>query len=424
MLHTGNCLDVMATMEPSSIDTIVTDPPYGLSFMGKAWDHGVPGVEFWIAALRVAKPGAFLIAFGGTRTFHRLACEIEDAGWELRDTIGWIYGSGFPKSLDISKAIDKANGAEREIVGRRTDRAATPKRDMRGGNYVGASTNIDLSAITAPATEAAKEWDGYGTALKPAWEPIIVAMKPVDRTFANNALAHGIAGINVDGCRIDAPAGNGVWGSSNKTVNPDRTFVGSPEADEYRTEQHPLGRFPANIIHDGSEEVLAVFPQSNGQQGNLTGQSKDRISTGIYSDMPAAKEFTARNDTGSAARFFYCAKASRSEREDGMYGTPEKPMLWSSGEKNPGSFQSENTNRKAKNNHPTVKPIALMRYLVRLTRTPKGGVVLDPFTGSGSTGVACALEGRDFIGIDVAPEYVEIAKKRIAHAELQPDFFK
>jgi DNA modification methylase len=349
-VHHGDCREVMRTLDPESIDSIVTDPPYGLSFMGKGWDHGVPGVEFWTEALRVAKPGAHLLAFGGTRTYHRLAVAIEDAGWEIRDCVMWVYGSGFPKSHDVSKAIDREAGAEREVVGYSQGRSGS----IHGG---GQSVGV-LDPVTAPATEAAKQWQGWGTALKPAYEPIIVARKPLRGTVAGNVLEWGTGGINVDGCRV-APTGEQLGGShvSTKTDGWDRPWkhdaehiaamrAAWAEADRKATE---LGRWPANFIHDGSEEVTDLL--------------------------------------GDAARFFYCPKASKRDRDEGC----------------------EN------NRHPTVKPTDLMRYLCRLV-TPPEGLVLDPFTGSGSTGKAAILEGFRFVGCELSSEYIEIARARIGHA--------
>lgn len=389
-LHHGDCLEVMQTLDANSVDTVVTDPPYGLSFMGKHWDHGVPGVDFWREALRVAKPGAMLLAFGGTRTFHRLTVAIEDAGWEVRDVVSWLYGSGFPKSLDISKAIDKAAGAEREIVGRKTGRASTPVSDFRGGHMhaMGAEAGkFDASAITAPATPAAQQWDGWGTALKPAWEPIIMAMKPLDGTFAENTAKWGVAGLNVDGARIahDEPTRKPSVGMAGK-----RAGIMGETVMRYRenTGPEPTGRWPANLLLD--EDAAAALDAQSGERpggafpklnSDFTGQSNITFRSGETRDE------RINLDSGGASRFFYCAKSSRSERGQD-------------------------------NAHPTVKPIALMRYLVRLTSTPTGGVVLDPFMGSGTTGVACMLEGRSFVGIDKEAEYVEIARRRIAAAEL------
>ena len=383
-IHHGDCREVMATLDAGSVDAIVTDPPYGLSFMGKGWDHGVPGVEFWTEALRVAKPGAHLLAFGGTRTYHRLACAIEDAGWEIRDCVMWVYGSGFPKSHDVSKAIDKAAGAEREVVGidhewiRRVGLNHAPS-----GTYTDkchGSVGPNGGKITAPATPAARQWSGWGTALKPAWEPIIVARKPLVGTVAENVLRYGTGAINVDGCRVGTDDGQD---RSRPPRGPNAIFSGGKETNLTASEHNAVGRWPANLIHDGSEEVVGLFPERDGAVSNSSKGTTG--SNGIYSEgWGAVAQKPGRADTGSAARFFYCAKASKADRDDG-------------------------------NNHPTVKPTALMRYLCRLV-TPPGGVVLDPFTGSGSTGKGAVLEGFRFIGIEREAEYVEIAKARIGAA--------
>lgn len=340
-LHLGDNLEALRSMPDNSIDAIVTDPPYGLSFMSKKWDYDVPSVDTWRECLRVLKPGGHLLAFAGTRTQHRMAVNIEDAGFEIRDMIAWVYGSGFPKSHDVSKAIDWDAGAEREVVGQRTTGIGTGK----GSTPIMGDGNRD---VTAPATDAAKQWAGWGTALKPAMEPITVARKPLRGTVASNVLEYGTGGLNIDGCR--------VGGNS--------------------------GRWPANLIHDGSEEVMELLD--------------------------------------SAARFFYCAKASNADRNEGLDGfqavrtggmqaTADGSMLTGSGNKR--------TTTRA-NHHPTVKPTDLMRYLCRLV-TPPGGLILDPYMGSGSTGKAAMLEGFRFVGCEMEPEYMEIARARIAHAASQ-----
>jgi DNA modification methylase len=572
----GDCLDVMRALEENSIDSIVTDPPYGLGFMGKEWDHGVPGVAFWEAALRVAKPGCHMLAFGGTRTHHRLMCAIEDAGWEIRDTVMWVYGSGFPKSLDVSKAIDKAVGAEREVIGSNPNVSNRPSKDGEG--FRGQQD----ARITAPATPEALRWKGWGTAAKPAFEPVIVARKPLDGqselytivgnlsrleaqlwllshasdagktspssqseydaacasarwgaaeprsirdalcaqmgtsqfelatattlstvsswlatwdaalrrgsmftiatatsqiidlrtlscsasaltpqaiikaatnqpgswwsalpaaavlhvaatrlsgtleliavesaiesglmphpdaidptvlakpiivarkplvgTVAENVLQHGTGAINIDGCRVgmskDVPA-------SGTAVSSSRTYAGGfpPRRPDVDSGFNPnVGRWPANLIHDGSDEVLAGFP----------------------------------NET---ARFFYSPKASKADRDEGCEEMPERAggaMQANVGDVmglGGASLKGEPKQRQlSRNHHPTVKPTALMRYLCRLV-TPPGGVVLDPFMGSGSTGKAAALEGFGFVGIEIDGEYLEIARRRIAEAQTQP----
>jgi DNA modification methylase len=404
----------MAEMGAESVDSIVCDPPYGLAFMGKEWDHGVPGAAFWREALRVAKPGAHLLAFGGSRTYHRLACAVEDAGWDIRDQILWLYGSGFPKSLDVGKAIDKANGkhdrdlspfavyvksrriakglslaaldrlmgtntaaswwegrsrgiqppgvatyhrlkavlalddrfdeliewleAEREVVGS----ADKPKGHSFAGERFTKLQGSHAVDITTPATDAAKRWHGFGTALKPAHEPIVLARKPLTGTVAANVCEHGTGALNIDGCRV------GAGGGTKRTTNPKhegRVGMADFTRGNFGVTDIGRGRWPANIIFD--EEAAAMLDEQ----------------------------------TGGASRFFYCAKAGKKERGEG-------------------------------NVHPTVKPVALMRYLLRLV-TPPGGLVLDPFAGSGTTVLAAVDEGFDCIGIEKEPEYAKIAAARL-----------
>lgn len=388
VLYEGDCLEVMPTLPENSVDTIITDPPYGLEFMGKDWDKGVPGAHFWQAAMRVAKPGALLLAFGGTRTWHRLACAIEDAGWEIRDTIMWVYGSGFPKSMNISKAID----ATIRCGGSNTRRLRQTEQETGGAPYTLKGTNNGIMGEERvyerkewePTTPLAQLWNGWGTALKPAWEPIIVAMKPLDGTYAQNALTWGVAGLWIDGGRV---------GSEIHTYAGSKTqfkYSGNGQYQPQYSQQYggetvtATGRWPANFIHDGSDEVLAGM--------------------------------------GSAARFFYCAKASKRERDAGCEGMPETPFVQfqtGNGASGKPSSISEGRETAYRNSHPTVKPLALMRYLCRLTKTPTGGVVLDPFMGSGSTGCAAVLEGRDFIGIEMDAQWVEVAKRRIEHWQEQ-----
>jgi DNA modification methylase len=430
-IHHGDCREVMATLDAESVDAIVSDPPYGLSFMGKGWDHGVPGVEFWIEAMRVAKPGAHLLAFGGTRTYHRLACAIEDAGWEIRDCVMWVYGSGFPKSHDVSKAIDKAAGAEREVIGSKLGQPGYSLTDGKGGLYGGGfganGTGEGECAITAPATDAARQWQGWGTALKPAHEPIIVARKPLVGTVAENVLRHGTGGINVDGCRVDSGGTHGSARSAGQGAGyeahnqPGRKYgnglggIVSPP--------NPSGRWPANVIHDGSDEVVGLFPSNvKGGTWNRTAGARHFNNDGEPTDYQTSG---SDSTTGSAARFFYCAKASKADRDEGCEGLPQTTkQSVAHGDKRHGTLPYTNEPREMKprprgNHHPTVKPTDLMRYLCRLV-TPPGGIVLDPFTGSGSTGKGAVLEGFQFIGIEREAEYVEIARARIAAVESGP----
>jgi len=414
-LYLSDSLDVMRSMESKSIDSIVTDPPYGLKFMGKSWDHGVPGVPFWEAALRVAKPGAFMLAFGGTRTFHRLAVAIEDAGWEIRDTVMWVYGSGFPKSLDVSKAIDREAGVERKVVGVNEDYLRRKPNGMKtaGATAYGYSqTQQDTDArITAPATDAARQWEGWGTALKPAHEPICMARKPLsEKTVAENVLKWGTGGINVDGCRVEHDEDLSIEraGKTLDTRDQGWGFKGVSRGNQ--------GRFPANLIHDGSDEVMELFP--NTKSGEMNSVAKAR-QYNTYGKM-YKRRVTNPASEGSAARFFYCAKASKSEREAGCEDLEKRFVRRDDGQPfgmNTNQYRPDGSERKPipprHNNHPTVKPIALMRYLCRLV-TPPGGAILDPFMGSGSTGVAAELEGFRFIGIDQDKEAFDIACGRMA----------
>jgi DNA modification methylase len=370
-LHHGDCLGILRTIPEASVDSIVTDPPYGLAFMGKRWDYDVPSVEIWAECLRVLRPGGHILAFAGTRTQHRMAVRIEDAGFEIRDMIAWVYGSGFPKSLDVSKAIDQAAGAEREVVGE-TRKGAQSESTGRYGAWG------DGITPTAPATPEAQQWSGWGTALKPALEPITVARKPLEGTVAANVLAHGTGALNVDGCRIAASDGY-TENAVTQGVNTARTSY-APAVDRRTFEPSTSGRWPANLIHDGSDEVVELFPESSSGKERSEG-----IGNGSSIFAGSKRTGFSIGDSGSAARFFYCAKASAEDRGPG-------------------------------NHHPTVKPTDLMRYLCRLV-TPPDGVVLDPFTGSGSTGRGAVLEGFAFIGCELDPEYLEIARTRILAAE-------
>jgi DNA modification methylase len=434
-LHHGDCLQVLKTLPSDSVDAICTDPPYGLRFMGKRWDYDVPKVEVWEQCLRVLKPGGHLLAFAGTRTQHRMAVRIEDAGFEIRDMIAWVYGSGFPKSLDVSKAIDKAAGAER------ASRFGTENDDR--GSMSGAMNSrcgqcnkqfFSSNPCTCPrqdkvaVTEAARQWQGWGTALKPAFEPITVARKPFPGTVVSNVLTHGTGALNIDGCRVGWPdgkvpeIGTPGWGGPAKKLT---AVPGQEGATVERSEPNTAGRWPANLIHDGSEEVLECFPDDAGAQAPVHRRNGDKFrhSYGAFAGNIDEQGSTFHADgLGNAARFFYCAKASREDRNDGVEHLPPRPLLWSSGEQNPGSFQSEGTDKSSPNNHPTVKPTDLMRWMCRLV-TPKGGIVLDPYMGSGSTGRGAVLEGFNFIGIDEDAWWVEIARLRIKRAGMQPSLF-
>ena len=414
----------MKTMDADSIDSIVSDPPYGIDFMGKGWDHGVPCVEFWKEAIRVAKPGAYLLAFGGTRTFHRLTVAIEDAGWEIRDCVMWVYGSGFPKSHDVSKSIDKAAGIEREdkfegSFERHAGPTGNKKCDKCGKWLVSGSPCQCPRPQDAPQSEAAAQWEGWGTALKPAWEPIIVARKPFVGTVAANVLVHGTGAINIDACRV---------GDTVETWPKTRSYGGGTEyafthtangvVNSQSTGAVPAGRWPANLIHDGSDEVTAGFPHLHGS-GN-----KSDIGTGVDAGYDASSYEISYNGRanrdygskgGSATRFFYCAKASKADRDEGCEGMPTHDIY---SEAKPCADRDNIKQGQMHNNHPTVKPTALMRYLCKLV-TPLNGIILDPFMGSGSTGKAATLERFNFIGIDLNAEYVAIAQARIDAATKQ-----
>jgi DNA modification methylase len=431
-LHRGDCLEVLPLLEANSIDSCVCDPPYHLTsivkrfgqpnsappkeyeeyahkgrnpykrtstgFMGKQWDGGDIAFrpETWAEVLRVLKPGAHLIAFSGTRTYHRMACAIEDAGFEIRDQIGWCYGSGFPKSHDVSKGIDRLAGAQREVVGtKRIDASAIYSNTgaircgICGNSRNGTSCTCELPR---PTTESAIQWQGWGTALKPAWEPIVLARKPLsESSIAANVLKHGTGGINVDGCRVGPPTDT----RRSKGLNPSASGA-FPHSDDNWTPrlaeagQCDQGRWPANLIHDGSEEVLAGFPDVVGRSDQNTsaynpygGNSFNKSATTFETQFQPGF-----NDSGSAARFFYTAKADANDRLGSK--------------------------------HPTVKPIDLMQYLVRLV-TPKNGVVLDPFGGTGTTAEAAFRECVQSIIIEREEEYQADIVKRMGLCLSGPD---
>jgi DNA modification methylase len=411
MIINDDCVRAMAQLGTNCVDAIVTDPPYELGFMGKSWDAS--GVAFdpetWRRAFEVLKPGGYLLAFSGSRTYHRMVCAIEDAGFEIRDQVMWVYGSGFPKSLDVSKAIDAAAGARREVVGAVVNRAGD-------GTTYGLNHSGNLTSNDPLTAAAAAQWQGWGTALKPAHEPICVARKPLIGTVAANVLAWGTGALNIDGCRVENPDYDPNAVQRSQTAQAGYTVSLNVPGHEQPT-YNALGRWPANLIHDGSDEVLAAFPQAPGQLADeSTGDSPK--TSGIYGAMRRQGEPSARRlDDGSAARFFYCAKASKADRNRGCEDLPLRPsgmVSNTSGQhitRRDGGAPSPTANH-----HPTVKPTELMRYLCRLV-TPPGGLVLDPFAGSGSTGVACALEGFQFIGIEREAAYVDIARARIKAAQ-------
>jgi DNA modification methylase len=623
-LHHGDCLDVLKTLADCSVDAIVTDPPYGLSFMGKRWDYDVPSVDIWTECLRVLKPGGHLLAFAGTRTQHRMAVRIEDAGFEIRDMIAWVYGSGFPKSLDVSKAIDKAAGAEREVIGTRTsafgDAETSDTGDGRNLWCKPATKEVPLTG--EPATDAARQWEGWGTALKPAvepvgvyhkgltlenvfgilmasltqelwrsicqwsnasasdaenllsgirarlekaeafsvvesartfaleniesailaasssispkltetardttkggsaqegvnpsgrkldtqgaetqagrvdvmslvdmficattehtgqniaslWsgilgetlnqantftiatalrlttalktlkclmqantlqstgslescrpalEPITLARKPPIGTVAANVLEHGTGGLNIGACRVGRDTDDvSGWSQTGSKTSENRAMSGGNYARDAKPDAE--GRFPANFIHDGSEEVLELFPSEAGGGFGVRGKGGSTYANGegFANTLSETGQTVGYGDSGSAARFFYCAKASRDDRDEGCGALDEKRcgsmQATEDGSMLTGSGNERTTQRR--NTHSTVKPTDLMRYLCRLI-TPPGGIVLDPFTGSGSTGKAAMAEGFRFIGIEREAEYIEIARARISAEAEKP----
>jgi site-specific DNA-methyltransferase (adenine-specific) len=428
-LHVGDCRDWLASLPDASVDAVVTDPPYELGFMGKRWDAS--GIAFqvgvWSDVFRVLKPGAHLLAFSGTRTCHRMVCAIEDAGFEIRDQIDWIFGSGFPKSLDVSKAIDAAAGAVREVVGPGT---------RHGGGIRGNGTSYEVDPRVPPATVPATVWNGWGTALKPAHEPVCVARKPLIGTVAANVLEHGTGAINVDGCRVGATRPKTL-----PNLSAWRRLEGRVDLPEARGDLDiNKGRWPSNIIlthaPDCGDECapdcpVAEMGRQSGELGVSVGGSRGRAGMFGIGPVDAPQGF---GDTGTAARFFpvfrYEAKAATSERERGCYDLPRMTAAEcvdrepdSDGMNSPRAGAGSTSQGRA-NGHPTVKPVDLMRWLVRLV-TPPGGLVIDPFTGSGTTGVACMREGGGirFAGCELSPEYARIAAARIRDAAGQLDLF-
>ena len=381
----ADCMVAMKDIPDNSIDSLISDVPYGLSFLGKRWDYDVPSVEVFKEMLRVAKPGATALIFAGARTQHRIATNIEDAGWILKDCIMWIFGQGFPKSIDISKQIDKQSGMERKVVGiRKSDGWRSGKTSSVGQYLINYGPYIP---ITEPATPEAKLWNGWHShGLKPAYEPIIVAMKPNDGSYAENALKWGVSGLNIEEARKsykndeDKKSGQ----SARPSLTKDTMFsMGGLDRSQRDNIQ---GRYPANIILD--EEAAQELDKQSGisrSRANIKSDNRKNNGKSMFLDGIHNPE-NSYNDTGGASRFFYVAKASRNERT--CYG-------------------------QVNNNHPTVKPLKLMEYLCILTKTPTGGIVLDPFVGSGTTCMAAKKVGRDFIGIEKEPDYVAIAEARI-----------
>ena len=396
--------------EGVQVESVVTDPPYELGFMGKSWDAS--GIAFdkktWKLAFQLLKPGGYLLAFSASRNYHRMAVAVEDAGFEIRDQIMWIYGSGFPKSLNIGMGVDKKQGNERVTVGERT-RNVKPFDDDNGWN----SNNTTGNHIY---TKGNTEWEGWGTALKPAHEPIVMARKPLEGTVVDNVLEHGVGGINIDECRVGKEIlEEQIAGRSNKIGTFERKNMITPKRE---------GRFPSNVMHDGSDVVQDIFP--NTKSSNVSRERKAGTEFGQSSGWNKHNNVDsglmhAYGDEGSASRYFYCPKTSKSERNQGLVEFDDKQYSHDGRKK---SIENPYQRNKSisKNSHPTVKPVELMKYLCRLV-TPKGGTVLDPFMGSGSTGMAAKDEGFDFIGIEREKEYFEISEQRIKTTAPLSEFF-
>ena len=473
LLLNGDCIEEMQKLidDGVQVDSVVTDPPYHLTsmtsrygkadakecgygndgsfrrlskgFMGKEWDGGDIAfqVETWRKCYDLLKPGGHLIAFSGSRTYHRMAVAIEDAGFEIRDQCIWLYGSGFPKSHNIGKEVDKKMGNEREVLGSKVTNVG-----MQGNNF-----NTGSKSGKVDVTKGNSEWEGWGTALKPAHEPMVLARKPLsEKSVADNVMQHRTGAINIDACRIEGEvkhpetmpdfrdqgeqskaaigvdklsfgqtsnakrkkvvrkprSDDGVWSDDNSGMKSE----GSEFADA-----DPRGRWPSNVMHDGSEQVQEIFPETNS-----TEVSRQRTHKGIWSDNKDedGEYMPAYGDQGNASRYFYCAKTSKEERNFGLHGFKNQ-VAGGMGGRADGSLGSITMN---KNVHPTVKPLELMKYLVRLV-TPKGGLVLDPFMGSGSTGMAAREEDFKFVGIEKEEEYYEIAKARIKNVKPQLKLF-
>ena len=466
-LHNGDCLNVLKMMieDEVFVDSIVTDPPYELGFMGRSWDS--TGIAFqketWELCFKVLKPGGHLLAFSGSRTYHRMAVAIEDAGFEIRDQVMWLYGSGFPKSMNVGKALDKKLGNERIKTGEKKTHSNKGIKQSEQRTAIGAGAFGQ--EVEEEVTVGTTEWEGWGTALKPAHEPLVLARKPIsEKSIADNVLKHRTGGINIDECRVEGNDAkypdtnpdfrdqgrqskenmgidklsfgqtenvkrkkvvrktrdeNGVWTDDNSGMK--------AEGSEY-ADADPRGRFPSNVMHDGSDVVKDIFP--NTKSSNVSRERKAGTEFGQSSGWNKHNNvdsglMPAYGDDGSASRYFYCAKTSKAERNQGLNNFPIKNKKGGGGTSNnvwyeddvnsaSGKFGSEKA--PSKNVHPTVKPIKLMKYLCRLI-TPKGGTVLDPFMGSGSTGMAAKEENFDFVGIEKEEEYFNIASARIESVE-------
>jgi len=389
-LYHGDLREVVPQLSP--VDYVVTDPPYGLNFMERDWDQSVPGPEYWRIILDTCKPGALMLSFGGPRTWHRLTCAIEDAGWEIRDCLMWLYGSGMPKCGDIGKMIDKVKGAERKNIGAKVYAGGHIQNWTEDqGSYHGFTKGKGVYCETAPSTELAKQFTGWHNSLKPSWEPIVLAMKALDGTTAHSAEKWGVAGMNIDASRIptdeiihtpqsDPAKRRGTVGTNLGITNADKEkFQAAQRASVAKTQE--LGRYPANLILDG--EAATLLDEQTGTLTSGTNCTRTKAGSGYHGNIGKSGDVQITyGDSGGASRFFYCSKASKSE-------------------KGPG------------NDHCTVKPLALMKYLLTLLSTPTGGVVLDPFAGSGSTLLAAKQLGRQCIGVELDAINCEIIVGRL-----------
>ena len=460
-LYNGNCLTELQKIADNTIDSVVTDPPYELGFMGKAWDaSGIAfNVEVWRECLRVLKPGGHILAFGGTRTYHRMTVAIEDAGFEIRDCMAWMYGSGFPKSHNIGKAVDKLLGNDREVVGENPNvrKADSQKNTVFEGGFQEDNT----------ITKGNSEWEGWGTALKPAFEPIVMGRKPFKGTVAENVLEWGVGGLNIDASRVGNESRTVPVHSDDKKE--DETLFGLHPTIQHHREETTIGRWPANVMLD--EEAGKILDEQSGTTYSGPTNQKVKYSGGVFGGGNGVKEYPA--NSGGASRFFYCPKASKKDRDEGMpqsvpqfTGRPRRedgsviykethPEEWAEAmakkkrkdktalagaeeklQELNGPTQikgrdagqdSRSVAHKARptarmNIHPTVKPTPLMEYLIKLV-TPKGGKVLDPFMGSGSTGKGALLNDYSFVGIELSPEYFSIAESRIKSVENKTKFW-
>lgn len=427
-IYNGDMLDMLQVIKPESIDAIVCDPPYELGFMNKSWDS--TGIAFkketWQNCFEVLKPGGYLLAFGGSRTYHRIACAIEDAGFEIRDCVMYLYGCGFSKSYNIGLAIDKKNGVESEVVGVGksgcNSRAYQSEKPTTAGNY-------DIK-------KSQNKWQGWGTCLKPTYEPIIVARKPFKGSVVDNIIKYRVGGLNIDECRVkfentQNPATNPLFRKQGGYKLPEKGQLsnGVIPFSSSKNDVNELGRFPANVITDGSEEVRSVLPETKSSGGNYTMQDFSNFKSSMMHFTNKKCEKPRINcdkqfpiDSGSAMRYFYSAKASKKDRDEGLDAFQDKTFHSVLNQKNGSGDRLDGAKTPIRKNiHPTCKPTELMQYLVRLV-SPKGATILDPFMGSGSTGKAVMFENRErdanykFIGIELTDEYLPIAQARIEYA--------